>query len=246
MFHVAVCDDNSIFLSDFKKQISSIFKEQNMNYEIDCFSNISEFIQETKEGTIYQLVFMDIEFPDTTESGLYGADYIRNFLSESNIHIVFISSQPKYAMCLFDFQPLQFLIKPINRNKLVHTIQKSINLWNCNNSVFHFISNRQNVTIDIHQILYIEAYGRKKILHCISGKTYSFNDSFAKILNQLEPYNFFSPHKSYIVNYVKVAVWQKETMVMENGDVIPIGRSQQKKVQDLQLKHFFDKEGLWI
>lgn len=246
MFHVAVCDDNSIFLSDFKNQISSILKKQNTAYKIDCFSNIPEFIQETKEGTIYQLVFMDIEFPNTTKSGLYGADYVRTYLSESNTHIVFISGQPKYAMRLFDYQPLQFLIKPINKNKLVHTIQKSVDFWNHSNTIFHFISNRQEITIEIHQILYIEAYGRKKLLHCISGKTYTFNNSFAKILNQLEPYNFFSPHKSYIVNYTKVAVWQKETMIMKNGDVIPIGRSQQKKVQEIQLKHFFDRKGLWI
>lgn len=237
MFHVAICDDNSVFLSDFKQKVDAVLKTQNMDYEIDCFTNISDFIQETKNASKYQLLFLDIAFPNATTDGIYGADYVRNYLHESNTHIVFISGQPKYAMRLFDFQPLQFLIKPINQDKLVKTIKQSIDFWNHNNKLFRFVSNRQEVTIEMQHILYIESYGRKKILHCTSGRAYTFNDSFSNMLNQLEQYDFFSPHKSYIVNYPKVAIWQKDAMIMENGDKIPIGRTHQKKVQEIQLGH---------
>lgn len=236
MFHVAICDDNSVFLSDFKNNVGSVLRNQNMAFEIDCFYNVSDFIQETTNGTKYQLLFLDIEFPNAAD-GINGADYVRNYLYESNTHIVFISGHPKHAIRLFDFQPLQFLIKPINQDKLVTTIKKSIDLWNCNNSTFHFVSNRQDVVIKIYHILYIESYGRRKILHSSTGKTYTFNDTFSTVFKQLEQYDFFSPHKSYIVNYPKVAVWQKEAIIMENGDIIPIGRTQQKKVQEIQFSH---------
>lgn len=237
MFHVAICDDNSIFLSDFKNKVDLVLKNENMTFEIDCFSNISDFIQETKNGSKYQLLFLDIEFPNATANGINGADYVRNYLYDSNTHIVFISGYPKHAMRLFDFQPLQFLIKPINQDKLAATIKKSIDLWNCNNSTFHFVSNRQDMAVKIYHILYIESYGRRKILHCTTGKTYTFNGSFTTICSQLEQYDFFSPHKSYIVNYPKVAIWQKETIIMENGDIIPIGHTRQKKVQEIQFNH---------
>jgi DNA-binding LytR/AlgR family response regulator len=240
MFHVAICDDNVIFLSDFKKRISSILSNYSIPFEIDCYSSVCEFIQEINCAASYQLIFLDIEFPNEDSDGVCGASFVRRSLIEANSHIVFISSQPKYAMQLFDFQPLQFLIKPIPQEKLINTIEKSVYFWNCSNRIFHFISNRQEMAVEIQQITYIESYGRKKILHCLSNKVYPINDSFSNVLNQLEQYNFFSPHKSYIVNYQKVSSWHKDSIIMEDGVSIPIGRTQIKKVQEIQLRNYFN------
>lgn len=238
MFQVAICDDNSIFVSDFVKQLNTILKSLNIDYKIDCFLSISEFIQEKTERE-YHLLFLDIEFPNTAANGLWGADYVRNYLKNSSTQIVFISGYPKYAIQLFDYQPLQFLIKPVSFNKLKETIKKAVNYWNCDQNMFHFTANHQEIIIQTHRIIYIESFGRKKILHDISDNNYTFNDSFRNLLTQLEPYDFFSPHKSYIVNYNKITLWKKETLLMENGDIIPIGHTYQKKVKEIQMRHYY-------
>lgn len=238
MFRIAICDDNCIFTSNFQKQIQLILEKQNVKHVIDCFDNVKEFIQEIESGLYYQLLFLDIEFPNTNLDGISCADYIRTSLSELGTSIVFISTQPKYALQLFDFQPLQFLIKPIDVKKLETTIIKAIQLSNHKNQTVHFISNRETLSMDIKNILYIESFGRKKTLYCSSGRTYIVNDTFSNILQQLQPYDFFSPHKSYIVNYHQVRIWHKDMLEMENGVSIPIGRSKIKEVQELQLQKF--------
>ena len=231
LFRIAICDDNPVFLDEFKKQISVICAEKSINYDIDSFSTITEFIGELNNGVSFHLLFLDIKFAHTTKTGIDVADYIRTHLSEHNIHIVFISSQPKYAMQLFDFQPLHFLIKPIDFNKLKKTIEKSLEFWDTNQQILHFMCERKEMAIEIQQIICIEAFGRKKIIRCVSGKTYTTNDSFKNLLRQLEQYDFFVPHKSYIVNYHKVRLWHKDKIIMINDDVIPISRPKIKEVQ---------------
>ena len=243
MFRIAICDDNSIFLTQFKNTVTDIIKNLHSEYEISCFTSITELLQKMKDGISYHLLFLDIEFSNSSNDGIYVADFIRNELSESDIHIVFISNQPKYAMKLFDYQPLHFLIKPINQKQLTDILSKSLSLWNCNNQTLQFISNREKITLKIKHIIYIESFGRKKLIHCTSNKTYEINISFENLLKQLQSYDFISPHKSFIINYNKVIICRKDSVIMENGDELPIGRSQRKNFQEFQLQHALKQEG---
>ena len=46
-------------------------------------------------------------------SGIEAGDYIRNYLDNKQVQIVYISENSSYALELFQTQPLNFLIKPI-------------------------------------------------------------------------------------------------------------------------------------
>lgn len=237
MFHVAICDDNSVFLEDFKNQVHKILNNSSVSFRIECFSNIKDFIQELEEGFTFHLLFLDIEFSNTSMDGISGADYIRSKLSALNIHIVFISGQPRYALKLFEFQPLQFLIKPVNEEILRKTIEKSLQDWNQPKRALRLTSKRSEITIQIPQILYVESFKRKKVIHCVREEIYSVITPFEEIFHQLEPYGFISPHKSYIINYNRVAVWHVDHIIMENGERIPISQSHLKSIQKFQLHH---------
>lgn len=243
MFHIAICDDNAVFLSDFKKNIMNIMKNLYIPYTIEDFTSVTDFRKDLEEGKRYQLVFLDIEFPDCATDGIDVAGFIRNQLAEAAMHIVFISSQPQYAMRLFDYQPFHFLIKPIQPKQLTNILSKSVSLWNCNNQTLQFFSGRENITLKIQHIIYIESFGRQKQIHCTFNEIYEVNTPFSKLLSELKPYDFISPHKSFIINYNKVKIWHRDSVIMENGEEIPISRAHQKKIQEFQIQHTLTQEG---
>ena len=43
MFHIAICDDNAVFLSDFKKNIMNIMKNLYIPYTIEDFTSVTDF-----------------------------------------------------------------------------------------------------------------------------------------------------------------------------------------------------------
>lgn len=239
MYRVSICDDNKEFLELFHSQVDSILKSMFISYEINLYNQALDFIEDLNDGVFYNIIFLDIEFINESMSGISVAGHIRNALNNINSHIVFVSSQPEYAMSLFEMQPFNFLIKPISADLLSATLYKSTHQWHCNQNIFSFTSERKEVNIPFGNITFIESYGRKKELHCFDETVYPLNLSLTELKNILNPYNFFSPHKSYIVNYSYVALWHINSIELINGLQIQIGRSHRNEIQQIQLKNDF-------
>lgn len=239
MYRVSICDDNKEFLDLFYSQVNSILKSMCISYEIHCYSQALDLIEELNDNVFFNIIFLDIEFINEVMSGITVADHIRNTLNNINSHIVFVSSQPQYAMSLFELQPFNFLIKPVETELLNDTLYKSTRQWHCNQNSFSFISEHKEINIPIGNIAYIESFGRTKELHCFDEKVFPLNLSLAELKNRLTSYNFFSPHKSYIVNYNYVALWDINSIELNNGLQIQIGRSHRNEVKEIQLKNDF-------
>lgn len=62
------------------------------------------------------MIFLDIMMP--VKSGVEVGKIIRNDLKDNITQIVFISSENKYAMDLFEIRPMNFLIKPFDENDI--------------------------------------------------------------------------------------------------------------------------------
>ena len=69
-----------------------------------------------------------------------------------------------------------------------------------------------------------------------------FYGSVQKLYEQLENRGFFMPHKSYLVNYRLVKVFQPDCLLLTNGERIPIAKGKRKEVAKMQLK--LEKEGI--
>ena len=62
-----------------------------------------------------------------------------------------------------------------------------------------------------------------------------FYGSLENTADKLNEQGFFSPHKSYLVNYRFIKVFQAECIIMVNGDSIPIAKGKKDEVSKLQI-----------
>lgn len=65
------------------------------------------------------VVFLDIEMP-----GLSGFDVLRQLPTESLPMVVFVTAFDRYAVDAFDAHALDYLLKPVDRNRLARTLDK--------------------------------------------------------------------------------------------------------------------------
>ncbi|MDO4301197.1 MAG: response regulator [Clostridia bacterium] len=135
MINIAICDDNIEFCNKLETYIYELYPNIN-NLSIDVFYDCSSIIRNL-ETQKYDIILLDIKFSGNI-SGIDVGDYIRNNICNDYTQIVYISANERYAYELFDTRPLNFLVKPVDKNKLHDVLDKAMELCNKNINVIVF------------------------------------------------------------------------------------------------------------
>ncbi|MDE6751789.1 MAG: LytTR family DNA-binding domain-containing protein [Eubacterium sp.] len=156
------------------------------------------------ESNSANLLFLDIELNE--EMGFTVAQKLR--LAYPEILIVFLTGHATYAIDGYDFQPVNFLTKPINKLKLEQTISEVHHRLNQQSgqksAKLMFRLQKGYRIIDVRDICYIERLNRKNYLHtpsetlCIAGYTMS------ELEEMLEQHGFFLCHQSFLISLYRV------------------------------------------
>lgn len=226
---VAVCDDDKIFLENISKRIALLFKNISINAEVERFDN-GKWLCKEINTTQFDLLFLDIEMADM--NGVQIGKYIRETLKDETIQIAYISARQEYAMDLFDFRPINFLIKPIDNAALQKVIDKFMLLNKGNMSVLNYIKGKTTYSVRLSDIVYLASRGRKITMHLLNEQTEDFYGSLENIYKKyLENENFMFVHKSFLVNFNYIKSYEYSQVVMLYGDAIPISQARRKNIR---------------
>lgn len=233
MLSIAICDDDVLICSGLEKILIRYAKRVLIDFEIETYSSGESLYEDLKKGSYYDLIFLDIELKQ--ESGIEIGKRIREELKLESIQIVYISAYESYALDLFRIHTMDFLIKPLNEERIGEVLDRVIHLLNISGQVFTYKSGRDRKKVLIRDILYFKSNRRE--IHLVMANGYvDFYGPLEEILANLQEFQFFSCHKSYLVNYNQVKEFKYEALIMSNGDVIPVSQGKRKEVRNLQMK----------
>ncbi|MFP9113391.1 LytR/AlgR family response regulator transcription factor [Flavobacterium sp. RHBU_3] len=189
------------------------------------FSNASE----TRNCILHKhvdLLFLDIEMPVQTGFDLLDGLKVRP-------QIIFVSSKSDYALKAFDYAALDYLHKPVTKDRFNKAVQKAIDMKLLQKEgveeegEFIFVkSNLKNFKVYISKIRWVEAFGDyiKIITEDDSHLVLSTMKSFE---SELPADKFMRVHKSYIINLDKVERFNSK--FAEIGDTkIPLSRNKKE------------------
>jgi DNA-binding LytR/AlgR family response regulator len=167
-------------------------------------------------------------------NGVQVGTKIRNEYNDELTQIVYISGKTEYALELFDINPLNFLVKPLDYDKIEKVINKHLKITGFWTDVFSYSVGHDTFKIKLKEIMYLESNG-KKIKMFLKDREEEFYGSLEEIYNtQLIKYDFLYIHKSYIVNYDYVSVFEYEKLLLTNGEKLPIGQYKRKEIRKIQ------------
>lgn len=236
---IAICDDEPQFCSDLERTLIKILDKKCIEYDIDVFYSGVELCEKIETGELpycYDMLFLDIQLPNM--NGVDIGRYIRQQLKNQIVQIVYVSSQREYAMELFDFRPLNFLIKPIDESAILNVVEQFEEINKKDNYLFRFKKGRDFYKIPISKILYFERKGRKIYVH-LQNEEYDYYDSLELIYENLKQYDFLLIHKSYLINYRFVKIMSYDHVVLVDGTQIPISQAKREQIR----KEFMKIEG---
>ena len=187
---------------------------------IGVCSNAIDALNELKKQAI-DLIFLDVEMPEM--SGLEMLESLGN-----PPKVILITSKKEYALEAFEYNVVDYLLKPIDYVRFLKAINKLGELHskgsiNIDSEDIFIKTDLKFVKINFADIHFIEAMADYVIINLGSAK-HIIHSTMKAIEKKLSSDSFTRVHRSYIVNLKKIDAVENATIVI-NEQRIPIGAS---------------------
>ena len=181
-------------------------------------SNALEAITVLNEKKI-DLIFLDIEMPEM--SGLEMLETL-NYTPA----VIFITSKKDYAIQAFDYNVVDYLVKPVEYTRFLKSVNKAMTAKGKkpDESDDTFIkTDLKYVKINFSEVLFVEAMADYVVLN-LENKKHIIHSTMKSLEQKLDADKFIRVHRSYIVNFTKVDSVEN-SVIHICGHKIPIGAS---------------------
>ena len=193
------------------------------------------------------LVFLDIEMP-----GMNGFSLLKR-LDHVDFDIIFVTAYDRYAVNAFEFNAVDYLLKPILKTKLVDAVQKVLDKRTVRLDSDHLDALINNVSLQVNNhirnialptaegfdfvaiddIMYVKAESNYCWVMLSTNQKYLLSRTLKDISSIVRGPQFFRTHQSYLINinfasrYVR---GQGGYILLSDGTQIPVSRSRKDEL----------------
>lgn len=229
--NIAVCDDDARHIAYITDVLSAYRQEKMMSLRWTTFFSGFALLAALDQGEAFDAVFLDVYMGDM--NGMEVAKRIRSI--NNSIHILFLTSSPKFAVESYCVEATDYLLKPIKqerlfqsmdrlRSRIDNTAQRGITVKDTEGRITKILWK---------QLMYVEAMGHYVMFHNANGTAVKTFLSFSSLLEQLHSRgDFIQSHRSYIVNLRYIHRIEKYGLVMLNGAQLPLPKSRYQQLSD--------------
>jgi two-component system, LytTR family, response regulator len=198
-----------------------------------------------------EVIFLDI---DHLREG--DIELVVEFIS-ADFEVIFVTETTDHALEAFRYGAAGYILKPVQKEDLIRTVTAVIQKVKTkeeqvrNKHLVEQLTRQSGIdhTIGVPTLEGFEFVRIAEIVRCeglqkctriiTTEKTdliSSYNlGEFRKLL---EPYGFFSPHKSHLINLKFIRKYNKEgSIIMHNGSYVPVAKRKKKEFLN-QFTHF--------
>ena len=237
MLSIAVCDDEVIECCNMAKRIKDILEDMKIPCIIRQFRSGGELLQALES---FDIVFLDIIMQDL--DGMKTAQIFREKAFDKIL--IFISSSREYVFDAYDVEAFQYLLKPVDNRKLKRVLQKAVLKTEKHSQEFIIVSReRQKKKLFLDDIYYFEIKGRVVDVHGTEG-IFTYYEQIGELENKLRDKGFFRCHKSYLINLKYVDVYNRQEVILENGEAIVIAKRRYEEFCQEVLKVMRENGGI--
>ena len=243
---IALCDDEK----PIRDYIEKCVREVAPDALVSQYSDASNMVSASFDADI---LFLDIQMPGM--DGMKAARILRTMGNKTII--VFVTAVEEYVFQAFDVGAVQYIIKPFDRNKLIETIKRAIELVgerrsiedalsetkdSADNESFLIKSGGVNRKIILADISYAEVLEHRIILHMKDREQIEYYGKMSD-LEKVAGDDFFRVHRAYLINLSCVKSYDAKT-VNVLGEEIPVARGKYQELVKSYLSYYTRKEHL--
>lgn len=244
MYHVAICDDDKVFISYIKKILNQA-KDNNQNqFKIYEFCSGEDLIRSLDVSMHLDLLILDMEL-----GGIDGDETARLFrMKFKDAVLVFCSGVRTPTVNSFKVTPYRYLLKSYSDVQFISELKEILAEVEKRLKEEYIVGHYRNnvIKVNIHNILYIENAKRgSKIIVCSNCDEAKFegqilvDDKLEMLSDKFHELVF--AHSSYIININHIEKIVGNEVYLDNGECLSVSRTYQKSFRESFTKSIADK-----
>ena len=200
-----------------------------------------------------QLIFLDISMP--VESGF---DLIHKFQT-IDFEIIFVTGYNEYSLDALKVSAVDYLLKPVQTEGLIRAVDKAKARIDdrtkareykiLQHNLSHLGDQKTKIAIpgtqayefvEIQHIIRCEGWQKYTRIHLSNGSEIVSSYNIGVFKELLENYQFFSTHKSHLINKNHIKRYLKDgTLIMADDSNVPVSRRRKEAFMEEIVKQRF-------
>lgn len=224
MFRIVCCDDSDADLLQLTGYLSEL--EEHYPIQIFTYTNGIDLIKDYQKKQFYDLLILDMRMNEM--NGIEVAEEIRKV--DDALPILIVTATIDYAVEGYRVNAFRYLVKPVVKEDFLNAVKNTLDhLILQQNSFLAFPSKNGTTKLMTDHIYYLESDIRTIQVVAEEGR-FSFTGTISALEEELRPHGFIRVHKSFLVNVSRIHNIFKESVTMDNHDVIPMSKHKRKDV----------------
>jgi two-component system LytT family response regulator len=234
----------AILVDDEPDGIKTLKKMLELNcpdVEITATCGNAIFAKQKLEEIKPDLLFLDIRMP-----GKSGLDMLAE-IPDKDFEVIFVTAHNEYLLQALQFSAVDYLMKPVDEDRLIEAVQRVKKRLNQENSSGHTEALLHNINkagsplemrlvlptlkgfmiVKLEEIVYCEAQRSYTLFHLVNNKTIMISKPLFDYEGILAGTTFLRIHKSFLINLLHIKEYLRGeggTVVMNNGMEIEVSR----------------------
>jgi two-component system LytT family response regulator len=207
MYRCIVIDDEPLALN----VLAGFIRRTSELLLVDVTTNPVNGLQRVQAGEA-DLVFLDIQMPE-----LSGIQFMQ--LAANQCKIILTTAYPEFAIDGYEYNALDYLLKPISFERFLKAVQKLPALPGKlpEQSDYIFVKSEYKLMrLEINEILYLESLRDYVAIYTIDGNKILTLQSLTSFEKELPAHLFCRIHRSYIIALNKISFIEKSKVVIKN------------------------------
>lgn len=239
MLKIAVCDDKKEDRDRIYQYVQQFCQERMLQAEIKVFDHPDALIC-TCEKFRPHIYILDIVMPMI--NGIQAARELR--WNQPDTQIIFATSEESFALESFDVNPVNYILKPVKREKLFETLSLAMKRISLEEEKAITIKVKGGYsTLRLDDVMYMDYRNHVVSYHMLSGETISTSTlriGFAEYLNQHHSdEDFVLCHESVAVNVRSIDKLTKTEIMVRNQQILPVAKSRYAHVSEKYMNYRF-------
>lgn len=208
-----------------------------MSAELREFSHPDALLTACEKES-FHLFLLDMVMPMV--SGLELGREIRR--SSTDVQIIYITTEPGFALDAYAVNPLHYLIKPVDKAALFSALDLAAEKVDYGEETTVTVKTKNGLrTISSDAITFCEYKRHSAIYSLINGETVvttTISGSFAEhIAPLLQDKRFIHPHIAFAVNMSMVERLEKGRFTLKSGAFVPVSGKQYAAVRNAYMSY---------